>query len=203
MHAKYNFYCNIATHPWVNSCRSVWICNIHVKEKNPKNILTNFFVSHNYHVFLLSLLLKHSFLCPCYLQLGGSLYLSLTREGDLGPEDGHPWPGETCDDWWVMSYVQTYNDPCSLGHGQRLSQSLPGLNGGLPSLPMWDPRVSVTTDQCCEQWPVSAMMRVMCDDHSPCPGYNLINSDNSSHNLPNSSLSFVAPSKVLRAQMGK
>jgi len=53
-------------------------------------------------------------------QLGGSLYLSLTREGDQGLEDGHPWPG----------------------HGQRLSQSLPGLNGGLPSLPVWDPRVS-------------------------------------------------------------
>ena len=31
-----------------------------------------------------------------YLQLGGSLYLSLTGEGGLGLEDGHPWPGETC-----------------------------------------------------------------------------------------------------------
>ena len=37
------------------------------------------------------------FQSPGYFQLGGSLYLSLTGEGGLGLEDGHPWPGETCD----------------------------------------------------------------------------------------------------------
>ena len=139
------------------------------------------------------------FQSPCYLQLGGSLYLSLTGEGGLGLEDGHPWPGETCDVRLsdVTSFISSSQ---SSGHDQRLSQSLPGLNGGLPSSrPMWDPMVSLQLS--VTMW----VMRVWweCDEDSPLPGYNLINSDNSSHNLPNSSLSFVAPSKVLRAQMGK
>ena len=67
-------------------------------------------------------------------------------------------------------------------------------------------------DPCGTRWWVSSYQWPWpCDESNESvmrilarlPGYNLINSDNSSHNLPNSSLSFVAPSKVLRAQMRK